>query len=191
MDARDPVDRAQLQERHAEAEALAAESERIFRELGFERGVMTQTHNRGLIAITTGDLEAARVLLERALAEAERLGSDQAAATRTATSASSRSTRVGTRTSVPLFSGALESALRTGWRINVGYTLRGLAGVLATRGELEPAARLLGAADGIEEQTGETLPGIRRDRIRAARRLPCSTASRSRTSLRPTPPDAR
>ena len=45
-----------------------------------------------------------------------------------------------------------------GWRINVVYSLRGLAA--ATRGrDLEAAARLLGAADMIEEEIGEDIQG--------------------------------
>jgi tetratricopeptide (TPR) repeat protein len=120
---------------------------------------MSQTHNRGLIAITAGDLGTARALLERTLAEAERLGSDQAAGNALSDLGVVALYEGRYEDSVPMFSGALESALRTGWRINVAYALRGLAGVLAMRGEIGPAAQLLGAAAAIEEHTGEAMQG--------------------------------
>jgi hypothetical protein len=63
----------------------------------------------------------------------------------------------------PLFArAALESAIRTGWRINVAYWLRGLAATAGARGDLEAAARLLGAAETIEEEIGERVQGYAR-----------------------------
>ena len=44
---------------------------------------------------------------------------------------------------------------RTGWRINVVYCLRGLAATAGAGGDLERAARLLGASDVIEAEIGE------------------------------------
>jgi hypothetical protein len=41
----------------------------------------------------------------------------------------------------------------------VSNALRGLAGVLAARGEIAAAAQVLGAATAIGEQTGETMQG--------------------------------
>ena len=149
----------QLEGRYAEAEELAAEAEQILREVGHERGVAAQIHNRGLIAITAGDLEKARVLLERVLAEAERLDWDQAAGNALNDLGVVALYEGRYEDSVPMFSRALESALRAGWRINVAYALRGLTGVLAMRGEIGPAAQLLGAATAIEEQTGESMQG--------------------------------
>ena len=58
-----------------------------------------------------------------------------------------------------MFARALESALRTGWRINVVYSLRGLAATAAAGGDLERAARLSGASDVIEEEIGERIQG--------------------------------
>ena len=51
-----------------ESDALAAEAEQIFRELGHEHGALTQTHNRALAAIAAGDYVRARPLLEQSLA---------------------------------------------------------------------------------------------------------------------------
>ncbi|MFL6018211.1 MAG: ATP-binding protein [Gaiellaceae bacterium] len=149
----------QLEHNHGEAERLAAQAEQILREVGNEPGVIAQTHNRGLIAMTAGDLGKARVLLERAHAEAERLGSDQAAGNALNDLGVVALCEGRYDDSVPMFVEALESALRAGWRINVAYAIRGLGGVLAMRGEIGPAAKLLGAATVIEEQTGEAMQG--------------------------------
>ncbi len=56
---------------------------------------------------------------------------------------------------VSLFAQSLESAWRTGFSINIAYSLRGLGGVAAVKGHIETAARLLGAAEGVQERTGD------------------------------------
>ena len=149
----------QLEHNLAEADKLAAEAEQILREVGNELGVIAQMHNRSLIAISAGDLGKARVLLERVLAEAERLDSDQSTGNALSDLGVVALYEGRYEDSAPLFARALESALRTGWRINVSNALRGLAGVLAARGEIASAARVLGAATAIGELTGETMQG--------------------------------
>ena len=62
---------------------------------------------------------------------------------------------------VHLFAESLESARRTGWRINIAYCLQGLGSAAAERGDAETAARLFGAAEGVEERVGEQDPGLR------------------------------
>ena len=49
---------------------------------------------------------------------------------------------------------SLDGALRHGLRSNIALSLRELAASVAVRGELEPAARIFGAAEAIDEQTG-------------------------------------
>jgi ATP/maltotriose-dependent transcriptional regulator MalT len=61
-----------------------------------------------------------------------------------------------------LFAESLESAIRTGYRINVVYTLRGIASVTAVRGEIEAAARMLGAAERTAQEIGEDTQGYAR-----------------------------
>ena len=67
-----------------------------------------------------------------------------------------------------LFAASLESALRTGWRVNVAYTLRGLSSVLAGRGAIAVAAQVLGAALALEEEIGEVLQGYAVDAFESA-----------------------
>jgi hypothetical protein len=53
-----------------------------------------------------------------------------------------------------LFAESLELALGRGFRSSIGLALRGLAATAAADGRLEPAARLLGTAERIDEETG-------------------------------------
>ena len=85
-----------------------------------------------------------------------------------------------------LFADSLESALRSGWRINVVYTLRGLAGVLAIAATSQTAARLLGASNALQERIGEVLENSPSTRTRRPRRR-CSSASTIPTSPRLSP----
>jgi tetratricopeptide (TPR) repeat protein len=141
------------------SDALAAESIEIFRELGHERGIVIQTHNRALAAVATGDYVQARLLLEQSLASAEHLGSDQYAGNALCDLGIVDLYERRYDEALPRFARALESALRTRWRINLVYSLRGLAATAAAGGDLERAARLLGASDTIEEEIGEQIQG--------------------------------
>jgi predicted ATPase len=148
---------AEIEGDFAESERLAFESESIFRELGHERGALAQTHNRALIALHTKDFEHARPLLELSLSDARRLGSDQSVGNALCDLGVLALYEQRYDDAEVLFADSLESALRAGWRINIVYTLRGLGGVLAIRGDLERAARLLGASAALQERIGEVL----------------------------------
>ena len=150
---------AQLSGDLDEADRLAAQAQETFEALGLDYGVMVQLHNRGLIALHAREFERARGLLERAAAEAERLGSDVSYGNSMCDLGILALSEGRTEDAVPFFCEALASALRSGWRINVAYALRGLSSVLAARGELTAAARVLGAALTVQEETGEVLQG--------------------------------
>jgi hypothetical protein len=96
-------------------------------------------------------------LLEKSLAEARRLDSDQHIGNALCDLGVLALYDRRYEDALELFAGSLESALRTGWRINVVYTLRGIAGGLCARGDVETAARLLGAAGVMQEQIAEEL----------------------------------
>jgi predicted ATPase len=143
----------------ARSDALAAMAEEMFSEHGHEHGVLTQQHNRALAAIAAGEYARARPLLEQSLAAAERTGSDQHAGNALCDLGILDLYERRYEEAAPLLVRALESALRTGWRINVVYALRGLATTAAAAGDLERAARLLGASETLEEEIGEELQG--------------------------------
>jgi len=56
---------------------------------------------------------------------------------------------------LPLFVESLEGARRAGWSLNIAYCLRGLGCVAVAKGQIETAARLLSAAESMEERIGE------------------------------------
>ena len=174
-----------------ESDGSRGEAEAIFRELGHERGAMAQTAQpRRWSRCSTEDFEHARPLLERSLAEARRLGSDQHAGNALCDLGVLALYERRYDDAVPLFADALESALRTGWRINVVYTVRGLAGVLAVRGELDTAARLLGASTRSRSGSARRCRTMRSRRTRRRRRR-CSTGSTSPKSQQRSPPAGR
>lgn len=150
---------AEIERKFDESERLASEAEAIFRELGHERGAMAQLHNRALVALHTKDFGHARALLEESLAEGRRIGSDQHVGNALCDLGVLALYERRYDDAEHLFADSLESALRSGWRINVVYTLRGLGGALAMRGELDAAARLLGASAALQERIGEVLQG--------------------------------
>ena len=116
-------------------------------------------HNRALAAIAAGDLVRARPLLEQSLGDAERLGDEQHVGNAHGGLGILDLYERRYEDAAPRFVRCLESALRTGWRINVVYSLRGLAVTSAAGGDLEAAARLLGASEVIEEEIGERIQG--------------------------------
>jgi len=62
-----------------------------------------------------------------------------------------------------VFVETLECGLRRGLRPHVALSLRGLAGTAAAAGALEAAARMLGAAETIEAETGWVLDAYERE----------------------------
>ena len=138
-------------------DALSEAAERIFRELGREHAVFIVTFNRGISAIIGGDYARARSLLELCLTYSQRVGDDQQAGNALCDLGILALYEGRYEEALPLFTQSLESALRTGLRIIVAYTLRGLAAIFAARGEVLAAARMIGAAVTIEEVMGHTL----------------------------------
>ena len=149
---------------HAEADSLAEDAKAIYRELGESRSSeLRLTHNQGLWAMERGDLSRARACLEENLTGSRELGSDAQTGNAAADLGILALYEHRHGDAVPLFVESLESARRTGWPLNIAYCLRGLGCVAVANGEIETAARLLGAAESVEERIGElTQPYARR-----------------------------
>ena len=149
---------------YADADSLGDDAKAIYRELGELRGFeLRMTHNQGLWAMERGDLPRARACFEESLKGSRELGSDQDTGNAAADLAILALYEHRHGDAVPLFVESLESARRTGWPLNIAYCLRGLGSVAVANGEIETAARLLGAAESVEEQIGEaTQPYARR-----------------------------
>ena len=139
------------------SDALYEQAAAMFRELGELRGLQMVAHDQGTCALERGDYARARALLEESLARARELGSDADVGHAFLDLGILALHERRYDDSVPLFVESLESALRHGLRANVPSSLRGLAASTAVRGDLESAARMLGAAETIEEQIGEEM----------------------------------
>ena len=139
------------------SDALFEQAAELFQQLDDALGLNTVTHDQGLLAMHGGDYARSRALLEESLAQARELGRDQ---------------RVGNAQldlgvlalcegryddAVPLFVESLESSLRHSFPVNVGLSLKGLAACAAVRGKLESSARILGAAETLEDETGDSM----------------------------------
>jgi predicted ATPase/DNA-binding SARP family transcriptional activator len=134
-----------------------------FLEIGDERGLAATAHNQGICSMTKGDFVSARKLLEEGLARHRALGSYAEVGNSLCDLGLLALYERRYDDAVPLFTEALRRTLRTGYlRMNVAITLHGLAGVAAAGGQPKSAARMLGAAEALEEQLGEKMdPYIR------------------------------
>ena len=136
------------------ARSLAEEAKAIFVEVGDRRGAALMDHNLGLWALARGDWPGARAYLEAGLAGARDIGSDQMTGNSLVDLGVLALYDGREDDACSLFAEGLESAGRAGWQINIAYCASGLACIAAARGDTETAARLLGAAEGVEERVG-------------------------------------
>ncbi len=140
------------------SEALYEQAAAMFDELGEPRALNTATRDLGLWALEHGDHARARALLEESLTRAQELGFDMDVGWALLELGILALHEHRYDDSVPLFVEALASARRHGMRVNAALSLRGLAAATSVRGDLESAARMLGAAETLQERTGEKVP---------------------------------
>jgi predicted ATPase/class 3 adenylate cyclase len=146
----------------AEAEPWYDQARAIFEELGNDKAVAATVHDRGLWAVAQRDYARAQELLQESLDRERALGSDMNTGNALGDLGILALYERRYGDAGRLFAESLESAIRTGYRINVVYTLRGLASVTAVRGEIEAAARMLGAAERTAQEIGEETQGYAR-----------------------------
>ena len=126
----------------------------MFVELGEPHGLRTIALNLGICAMERGDYTTARASLDEALARSREIGvNEQVGAVLLYLGLLDLLERRH-QASIAAFSDALENCIAYGFRPGVALALRGLAASVAHRGELVRAARMLGAAEAIDEQTG-------------------------------------
>jgi predicted ATPase/DNA-binding SARP family transcriptional activator len=139
----------------AGADALLELAAAGFSELGDRYGTFAVLHDRGIGSLQRGDDAAARPLLEQSVAEARDSGSDDLVANALLDLAILELRERRHAESRALFAESLELALGRGFRSDIALALRGLAATAAAdSGRLGPSARLLAAADCIDEETG-------------------------------------
>jgi hypothetical protein len=137
------------------SDELCERSAGMFRELGEPRALNVATRDLGICAMERGHYARARELLEQSLVEAQGHGFEIDVGWALVELGVLALHERRYEDSVPLFVQGLESAIRHGVRVNVFLSLRGLAAATAVRGDLESAARMLGAAATLQERTGE------------------------------------
>jgi predicted ATPase/DNA-binding SARP family transcriptional activator len=145
---------AQLRGDLETADSLLEQVAATIRQLGHERGLRVALDDQGILAMQRGDFERARALLEECLALSAGPGGSQDAAKALSDLGVVALYERRYADAASLFAQTLEAAVESGWRAALPPALRGLAATAAARGELPAAARLLGAAEAIEEQTG-------------------------------------
>ncbi len=137
-----------------EADSLSEQAAGMFRELGDTHALLVMAHDRAVFPLSRGEYGRARVLLDEAVALARELGEDQSLASILVDQGIAYLRERSYADAVPVFVEGLERGLRRGLRVHVAMSLRGLAASVAADGQFEPAARMLGAAEAIDEVTG-------------------------------------
>jgi predicted ATPase/class 3 adenylate cyclase len=144
---------ALLRGQNEEFEALSAQAIEMFRELGDTRALVLASSDPAMAALLRGDTVRARALLDENIAEAREFGEDYLALTLvTLGILELREQRIPEASAV--FVELLDYSVRRGLRMHVALSLRGFAAIAFAGGRLETAARLVGAADRIDEDTG-------------------------------------
>jgi ATP/maltotriose-dependent transcriptional regulator MalT len=136
-----------------EASSLSEQAAAMFHELGDVPGMLRVAQDRALFCVRRGDYGRARALLRENVAQARELDEHQLATFLIDVGMLElREHRYAE--AVPIFLESLERALERSLRVHVAVSLRGLAATAAADGQLDAAARMLGTAGRIDEETG-------------------------------------
>ncbi len=141
----------------AGCQAFASSAAAIFRDLGAHRPLLGLLHDDGLWAMQTGDYVRARACLEEALAGARELGFRDGTSNGLCDLGVLALYERRLEDALHLFAESLELARQSGWHLNLAWTLGGLGCALATLGELDASARLLGAAEALHERLSQPI----------------------------------
>src|SRR5262249_48484713 len=136
------------------ARELYKESIEYFRSLGDKRGEALANENVGLMALTAGDIPEAVTWLTAAVELARAGGDDReiGAATRSLAAALIELDRADE--AKPLLEEGLRLAHERAEPHRIAVSLETFAGLAATRGDAEQAARLFGASDAVRSAIG-------------------------------------
>src|SRR5262249_47840255 len=151
-----------------EADALFAQSAAMFRELGDARGVLMVAHEEAVCALQRGDYIRARALLEDVLEQSRQLGSDRWRGNALSDLGILALHEHRYDDSVKFFVESLAIAEENGIRTMASGSLRGLAAATAAAGDVESAARMLGAAERLQDEIGDEMDPMERAVFRAA-----------------------
>ena len=138
-------------------ETTASAATTIFRDLGADMPLLAVLHDSGLWAMAAGDYVGARAQLEEALARSKEFGARDEICNGLCDLGVLALYERQAHDALRLFAESLELALQGSWHLNIAWTVGGLGCALAMLGHLDPAARLLGAAEALHERLGEPL----------------------------------
>jgi predicted ATPase/class 3 adenylate cyclase len=134
------------------AELLYEQAAELFRDLDDSRGLQMVADSRATVALERGDYARARLLLDQNVARYRTLGWEADLGASLVDLGILALHEHRNEDAAVLFVEGLENAFRHGLRASLLLALRGMAAVAALRGDLEPAARILAAAEAIGEQ---------------------------------------
>jgi hypothetical protein len=133
---------------------LSRQAVEMFRALNDERILAWLRHDQAIFALRRGNYSHARALFDAYVSRARELAYDHDLASALLDVGILELSERRHAQAVPVFAECLECALELGLRMHVAMSLRGFAAATAGLGEHEPAARLLGSADRLLEETG-------------------------------------
>ncbi len=137
-----------------EADSLAEQAEAMFRELGDRRGAFMVSSDRAIFMLRRGDYSRARELLNESIAWARASGSDYDLLPVLLDLGILELRERRHADAVTLFAEGLNIGVKQGLLHAISQSLRGLAATEAAGGQLDAAARMIGAAERIDKQTG-------------------------------------
>jgi tetratricopeptide (TPR) repeat protein len=147
---------AELRGDEHEADALSEQAAAIFAELEDRWSEFNVSHDRAYFALRRNDHERARALLEECVVWAREHSDEFDLGAVLIDLGILELREEHYAEAVRAFAESLECGVRRGLRVHIAASLRGLAVTEAARGELQPAARMLGAADRMDEEIGRT-----------------------------------
>jgi tetratricopeptide (TPR) repeat protein len=154
---------ADVQGDREEADVLSKEVEEMFRDLGNTNGILMAIADRANFSVRRGDYGRARELLSEGVALSRELDNDFTLAGYLGLLAALELREHRYPQAASVFAETLECCLRSGVRVDVAVALRGLGATTAASGQLEAAARIIGAADRIDDETGFLWDAFDRD----------------------------
>jgi predicted ATPase/DNA-binding SARP family transcriptional activator len=141
-----------------EASTQCARAEAIFRELKDETGVGAAIHDGAILALERHDLTQAQVLLDETLDRARKRGHDANVGNALLDHGILALLEHRLEDSLPLFVESLERARSVGDRQGVALAILGIGASCVARGDIESAARIVGASRSLREGGQELLP---------------------------------
>jgi predicted ATPase/class 3 adenylate cyclase len=146
-----------------EADSLSEQAAAMFRERDDVRGMLFIAHERATFSLRRGNYDRARALLDESVARSRDLDDDFYLGGALADLGMLELREHRYPEAVSVFAESLERSVKRGFRARVGVCLRGLAATAAAAGQLEAAARMLGTADRIDDETGFLWDTVERD----------------------------